>query len=294
MTASMFDGEAAMTRGPFSDKFKKSHDKAPSSVKKSKFDSIWPIYESILKVGLEEQHYHRFMDEVVRKADQITELYTNDDINTFLQSATSYDKELYYEPASGLIATKMIRNLYDSGQSIIGLDLNGIKPIELLGRKLRSKSRRPLIVIVKGELSGQAFKQSRGTFFIEKTGWGTAVDSEGTYYLRQAQDGTGDGSFYAKFFIQEQCGDFAEKCSSQSVGSLFYIKYFQQSQAEIVNRLYHINTTIYSPQGFHKHEHPMNIKSKFKYISPETFDRKWERAEYVFTHMHDIVKRGYI
>lgn len=280
--------------GPFKEGYTISTKPTRVSVAKSKFDSLWPIYESILKVGLEEQHYHRYMDEVVRKADQIKELYTNDDINTFLQSATIYEKEKYYEPASGLIATKMIRNLYDSGQSIIGLDLNGIKPIQLLGRKLRSKSRRPLIVIVKGELSDQAFWQSRGTFFIEKTGWGTAVDGEGTYYLRQAQDGTGDGSFYAKFFIQEQCGDFAEKCSSQSFGSLFYIKHFQQSQAEIVNRLYHINTTIYSPKGCHKAEHPTDIKSKFKYISPETFDRKWERAEYVFTHMHDIVKRGYI
>ena len=287
--------EAGMAGGPFKETYRVSQGSTRSvSHTRSKFDSLWPVYESILKVGLEEQDYYLYMDKIFRKADQITELYTNDDINTFLQSATIYEKDKYYDDASGIIASKMLHNLYKSGQCIIGLDLSGIKPIELLGWKLRSRTRKPLTVIVQGELCGRAFQQSSGTFFIENAGHDTAVDSEGTYYLRQALDGTGEGSFNAKFLIQKQSGEFAERSTGRSYGSKFYVKSFEQSRAEIVDRLEYINTTIYSPQGFHKQDHPHNVDWQFKYISPETFDRKWERAEYVFTHMHDIVKRGYI
>lgn len=156
----VIDGTANMA-GPFPKGFVPSKNNHPPKTTPGKYQSLFDIVERLC----EKQSVYLYPDNLIAASDLLSER----EINEFLQSSNAFEHYPTYATVMGVVTTNLIQNAHDNGLSHIMLDVNGLKPLQRFGFRLRENPTKKLEVVVHGELGSEAFYGACCTAYVEKT-----------------------------------------------------------------------------------------------------------------------------
>ncbi|MBT6774150.1 hypothetical protein HOA91_02165 [Candidatus Woesearchaeota archaeon] len=98
---------------------------------------------------------------------KITETLTPKNINKFLQLCVCYENMDLYNPNTGFLISRLIRNSYHKGHRTFNFDISGLNPIDQFGSFLKGKERKQIKVNVVGDLGYEPFQDVEyGVFCI--------------------------------------------------------------------------------------------------------------------------------
>lgn len=116
-------------------------------------DGVMRKYEEVL----EKEYNTGELDDYLKS---ITDILTPHQINSFLQATISKEQHENYQENTGHFISRLIQNSYNAGHNDFTLNTTNLKPIHLIGFKLKGKSRNKIRITTRGNAGDQWGQQS--------------------------------------------------------------------------------------------------------------------------------------